>query len=140
MMLGHAHSTLAQNRRMVANQNDVALKAMGGESTHGSEPGVDEMLVLGNYNVTQQLHPSAVSAPSPSAPGPANSKLGTLAKLGVGAALLATGIGGGVGASLIFSALTQRPSNPPVVRPVPKQSQTLFDLDFGPEVVPPPPR
>ena len=91
-------------------------------------PAGDDMIHIGDA-VTHQHFP------------PPKTGLGTLAKLGVGAALIATGAGAGLGVPLILDALRPKPAvatpdppapllPPPTVK---SQPTTLFDLDFGPE-------
>jgi hypothetical protein len=140
VMLGHTQQTLAQQRRFKAQHDDIALTALGGKPTQGNEAGADdEMLVLGDLTVNNHIE-GTPAMPSQPQPIPGQSGLGTLAKLGIGAALLASGAGAGAGIPLIVNALTQKPA---IVQPPappapsqPRQPRVLFNLDFGPDAPP----
>lgn len=90
-------------------------------------PGGEEMMVLGDVNQT-----ITHAAPPPEK----KSKFGTLAKLGVAGALLASGAGAGLAIPLILDALKPAPV---VVQPQPTTS-TDTDTDTTGEIMLWPPK
>ena len=77
----------------------------------GIEPKTGEDMKTIIFGDVNHAPPSPVPAPNPIAKG-----LGTLAKLGIGAALLASGIGAGAVIPYILDSLRAKPV-PPVVTP-----------------------
>ena len=124
--VNHAKAVLRGNRdhlkayrgQMMTDQDGKSLAAL---------PGGEDMMVLGDVHQTiTHEAPSNSSAPS------MVKKLGTLAKLALGAGLIATGAGVGAGLPLILSAL--KPTAPASQQQsVDTDSDTTTDIRLWPE-------
>ncbi|MCH9725618.1 MAG: hypothetical protein K0U86_12055 [Planctomycetes bacterium] len=91
-------------------------KLLGKEIVDNNRPEGEEMHIGDDNRVTHQYMP------------PQNNTAGTLAKLTLGAGLIATGLGVPVGGWLIADALKSKLA--PVTNPVGTDSDTLFDLEL----------
>lgn len=103
-------------------QDDAAIRALGGQAHSAGEE--MQQIVFGDLN-----HHAAQPRPS---------GLSTLAKLGIGAALISSGVGAGLGGALLLDAL-RRPAAVAPVTPQPGTSTTIErDYEVGPVKIEPP--
>lgn len=131
--LGHLAQTLATLDMAKAQQgvaavrkaqDDAAIRALGGQAQSAGEE--MQQIVFGDLN---QHSPTP-----PSPPG-----LSTLAKLGIGAALISSGVGAGLGGALLLDVLRRPAAVAPVAPAIPGKSTTIErDYEVGPVVVEPP--
>jgi len=125
--VNHAAQTLKGNRDNLRRFREGLLVGSDGASLGGGSSSGEEMMVLGDVHQT-------ITNAAPEAPK--KSTLGTLAKLGVAGALLASGAGAGLAIPLILDALKPAPG---VVQPVPTPSVDT-DSDTSSEIILWPPK
>ncbi len=113
---------LADSQKLLAQSNAV-VNAHWTNHLPGFKPPADEMINVGDQNTAIHNYPAP--------PVPAPSALGTAAKLGLAAALVATGIGVPVGAWILADAIKNIPAAaaPPPAKP---STDTWFEIDLIP--------
>lgn len=116
-----------QDLTSVLKTDRAVVKQHHANTLDGFQPPEDEMIQLGDNNVENHYHVP------PDQPTAKPSTLGTLAKLAIGAGLIATGAGAGVGGLMIANALTSKPAAvAPVTPALPAKPSDAygFDLEF----------
>ncbi|MEQ9070027.1 hypothetical protein [Gimesia chilikensis] len=119
--VGERAENLRQTARRFDNVDSLVMstreKLLGKEIVDNNRPEGEDMHIGDYSSVTHQYLP------------PTGNAAGTLARLAVGAGLLATGIGVPVGGYLIADALRHKPSTTDEIV-IPADQDTLFNLEL----------
>lgn len=118
--------------------NESLRQAVNAESIPGLEPGKGEDVgsnLAIDSPTTTTIHNHYGNSGS-NEERPKKSKLGTIAKLAIGAGLMATGAGGTIGAGIILDAIKNRDKTPPAIeKPAPETPkpgrERKYSLDLG---------
>lgn len=117
--VGERAENLRQASRRFNNVESLAMatreKLLGKEVTDNNRPEAEEMHIGDDNRVINQHMPAS------------RNTAGTLAKLAIGAGLLATGVGVPIGGWLIADALKDKPAP---TTPTGTDNDTLFDLEL----------
>lgn len=129
MKIGERAENLRQAKRRFNNVESLTMatreKLMGKEVVDNNRP-EDEDMHVGDDNSTRNIYYPAQTH---------GSTAGTLAKLAVGAGLLATGVGVPVGGYLIADALKNKPDSTPK-QVVPEFKDTDTNTEYEVDLVP----
>lgn len=119
--VGERAENLRQTARRFNNVDSLVMstreKLLGKEIVDNNRPEGEDMHIGDYSSVTHQYLP------------PTSNSAGALARLAIGAGLLATGIGVPVGGYLIADALNQKPSTADEIV-LPDDQDTLFNLEL----------
>lgn len=120
--MGERAENLRQARRRFSNVESLVMstreKLLGKEVTDNNRPEDEDMHIGDDNSVIHQYLPAS------------GSTTGTLAKLALGAGMLATGVGVPIGGWLIADALQEDKPGPVRDVIIPSDRDTLFDLEL----------